>query len=150
MLGVLSADEIERLLGEQTIARIGCVSDDRPYVVPTCYVYRDGFVYGHTMAGMKRKAMRDNPNVCFEVEHVDDLANWRSVIAWGRFEELHDEQAREGMALLVDRLMPLLPVDHDHHAPSDGGPGDATVYRILLREKTGRFEGGPAWHESRQ
>ena len=32
--------------------------------------------------------MRANPFVCFEVEDIDDLANWHSVIAWGVFEEL--------------------------------------------------------------
>ena len=32
--------------------------------------------------------MRENPWVCVEVDHMDNLANWRSVIAWGRFEEL--------------------------------------------------------------
>ena len=26
--------------------------------------------------------------VCFEVDHIRDLGNWQSVIAWGRYEEL--------------------------------------------------------------
>jgi nitroimidazol reductase NimA-like FMN-containing flavoprotein (pyridoxamine 5'-phosphate oxidase superfamily) len=27
--------------------------------------------------------MRANPHVCFEVDHRENLANWRSVVAWG-------------------------------------------------------------------
>ena len=39
--------------------------------------------------------MRANPFVCFEVEDIDDLANWHSVIAWGVFEELAcEDEAR--------------------------------------------------------
>jgi nitroimidazol reductase NimA-like FMN-containing flavoprotein (pyridoxamine 5'-phosphate oxidase superfamily) len=39
-----------------------------PYVMPICYVYDGGCVYGHAVDGMKRHAQ-----VCFEVEPVDDL-----------------------------------------------------------------------------
>jgi pfkB family carbohydrate kinase len=44
-----------------------------PYVVPICYVYDGGCVYGHAVDGMKRHAMQTNPQVCFEVEPVDDF-----------------------------------------------------------------------------
>lgn len=45
--------------------------------------------------GQKLHMMRANPFVCFEVEDIDDLANWHSVIAWGVFEELAcEDEAR--------------------------------------------------------
>ena len=53
--------------------------------------------------------MRANPFVCFEVEQIDDLANWRSVIARGVFEELAGKDDQRALQLLVNRLMPLLP-----------------------------------------
>jgi nitroimidazol reductase NimA-like FMN-containing flavoprotein (pyridoxamine 5'-phosphate oxidase superfamily) len=108
--------------------------------VPVCYVYHDGGVYGHTIEGMKWQAMRSNPDVCFEVERVDDLTTWRSVIAWGRFEELTGADAEQGMHLLVDRLLPLLRPDGADSPPTHGGTLHAAVYRIRLDEKTGRFE----------
>ena len=52
--------------------------------------------------------MRENPEVCFEVEQVDNLASWRSVIAWGTYEELHGSEAKKAMGLLVERVMPLM------------------------------------------
>lgn len=140
MLGTLNSVEIEQLLDSEVVGRIGCTSVGRPYVVPVCYVYRDGCVYGHTMEGMKWRAMRSHPEVCFEVEHVDDLNTWRSVIAWGRFEELTGAEAEQGMRLLVDRLMPLLRPDGAGAPPDHEGSAHATVYRVRLEEKTGRFE----------
>ena len=144
VLGKLDNAQIEDVLGKAVIGRVGCVSDGRPYVVPIAYVYENGCVYGHSIAGKKLAAMRENPGVCFEVECVDDLQNWRSVIASGTFEELDEAEQEAGMQLLVERLMPLMahpggPEGDEHggaHPPSHG----AVVFRIRLDEKSGRFE----------
>jgi len=34
--------------------------------------------------------MRKNPEVCFQLDVIENLASWRSVICWGTFEELTD------------------------------------------------------------
>ena len=140
MLGTIEPTEIEELLEREHVGRIGCISAGRPYVVPVCYVYRDGEVYAHTREGMKWDAMRAAPDVCFEVERVDDLTNWRSVIAWGRFEELTGAAAEEGMRLLIDRLSPLVRTEGASARPDHAEGSHAFVYRIRLDEKTGRFE----------
>lgn len=139
MLGELNAPEIEDLLRGEVIARIGCLHDDRVYVVPVTYVYDGTHIWGHSMDGAKLSAMRAHPEVCVEVEHVDDLSNWRSAIAWGTFEECAGEDWHAGMALLVERIMPLLTFP-PHRTPDPAGPKTGTVYRILLHDKTGRFE----------
>ncbi len=122
MLGTLNATEIEELLHREVIGRLGCLSDGRVYVVPITYAYDGECVYAHSGDGMKLRAMRANPEVCFEVEQVDDLARWRSVIAWGTYEELRGDEATRGMHVLIERLRPLM------------------TSRIRLRERTGRFE----------
>ncbi|MDE2482636.1 MAG: pyridoxamine 5'-phosphate oxidase family protein [bacterium] len=141
MLGELSPREIEAVLRESIVGRIGAYAFARPYVVPITYAYDGEAIYAHSGEGMKLHMMRENPHVCFEVDRMDDLANWESVIAWGLFEELRGERARAAMELLVERLEPRL---------QDGPPGasahprastvPATLYRIVLEEKTGRFE----------
>ena len=113
-------------------------------MVPITYAYDGTCFYGHSVDGVKLRAMRVDPDVCFEVEHVDNLANWQSVIAWGTFEELEGEESEAGMRLLVDRLMPVL-VSSTSGPPHGENPGasaagHATVYRIRLGERTGRFE----------
>ena len=145
MLGELNQRQIETVLRSEVVGRIGCISEGRVYVVPITYVFDGTFIYGHAVDGAKLRAMRADPHVCFEVEHVDNLANWQSVIVWGTFEELDGEDAEAGMHLLVDRLMPLLASStsrspHSEAAAEASGARRATVYRIRLGERTGRFE----------
>ncbi|TFD28244.1 pyridoxamine 5'-phosphate oxidase family protein [Cryobacterium cryoconiti] len=108
MLGELNDQEIEGVLLEAMIGRIGCHIDERTYIVPVSYAYDGEAVYGHSGAGRKVTMMRANPSVCFEVEQVDDLGNWRTVIAWGHYEELTGTDAAAGRQLLLDRFKPLL------------------------------------------
>jgi|SRR5215469_15242574 len=148
MLGQLDEREIEDVLRSEYLGRIGCHSDGRTYVVPVTYAYDNGAVYGHSAEGLKLRMMRANPSVCFEVDRMEDLATWRSVIAWGRFEELRGAEADHGLAVLMARLLPLSAssetshppksLTHQHRAIEEGLP--AIVYRIALREKSGRFE----------
>jgi nitroimidazol reductase NimA-like FMN-containing flavoprotein (pyridoxamine 5'-phosphate oxidase superfamily) len=152
MLGKLPATEVERLLQSELIARIGCHVEGRTYVVPVAYVYADGSLIGHSTSGMKLDMLRKNPEVCVEVEHVDDLANWRSVIAWGRYEELSGSEAEQALALLMARFVTLLASETSRPASSAAAPtthartvaaGPTVVYRIRLAEKSGRFERSP-------
>jgi len=140
MLGELTQPQIEELLRSEVIARIGCVSDGRVYVVPVTYVYDGTYVWGHAMDGAKLRAMRADPRVCVEVEQVEDLSNWRSVIAWGTFEECQGADWDAGLALLVARIMPLLTFPPHSPPPDLSGLRRGSVYRIRLDRKTGRFE----------
>lgn len=140
MLGELDAAEIEDILRTEVIARIGCISEGRVYVVPVSYVYDGGYVYGHAMDGAKLRAMRSSPEVCVEVEQVDDLSNWRSVIAWGAFEECRGSDWDAGFAMLAERIMPLLTLPRDQPPPDLSALRSGSVYRIGLHHKTGRFE----------
>lgn len=140
VLGDLTKSQVEDVLQENIIGRIGCHAYGQTYVVPITYAYDGTYVYAHTSVGMKLHMMRGNPHVCFEVDQMDDLANWQSVIAWGTFEELHGSGAEEAMALLVDRIEPRISGPpgvsaHPHH-----GMTPVVVYRIRLERKTGRFE----------
>jgi nitroimidazol reductase NimA-like FMN-containing flavoprotein (pyridoxamine 5'-phosphate oxidase superfamily) len=148
VLGRLSEQQADRLLRAEIVGRIGCSAQGRVYVVPVTYVYDGTAIYGHTSDGMKVRMMRENPDVCFEVDHQESLANWQSVIAWGHFEELRGTAAAHAMGLLMDRLLPFIP--SETAAPHGDEPSDVhrtdvlgrpvIVYRIVVREKTGRFE----------
>jgi nitroimidazol reductase NimA-like FMN-containing flavoprotein (pyridoxamine 5'-phosphate oxidase superfamily) len=140
MLGELDAQQCEDLLRSEVIARIGCLSDGRVYVVPVTYVYDGTYVYGHAMDGEKLRAMRANPQVCVEVEHVDNLSNWRSVIAWGTFEECDGADWDAGLAMLAERIMPLLTLPEDQPPPDLSVLRSGSVYRIRVERMTGRFE----------
>ena len=147
MLGYLNNKQIEHVLHSLIIGRIGCHADNRTYVVPVTYAYDGKYIYGHTKEGLKIDMMRKNPMVCFEVDVMENMSNWRSVIAWGKFEELkRPEQREEGMKILMDTVMPLMTGETTiSHSMSDShqktiATMKGVVYRIELTEKTGRYE----------
>lgn len=140
MLGELSPASIEEVLRENAIGRIGAHALGRTYVIPITYVYEDGAVYAHGRPGMKFHMMRENPRVCFEVDVIDDLANWKSVIAWGIFEELHGERAESALQLLVNGVESKLAGPPGASVHPRSGLEPSIVYRVVLEEKTGRFE----------
>jgi nitroimidazol reductase NimA-like FMN-containing flavoprotein (pyridoxamine 5'-phosphate oxidase superfamily) len=147
MLGQLTDAQIEQVLHTQFVGRIGCCSDEKIYVVPVTYVYHSGYIYAHSKEGMKVKMMRSNPKVCFQVDAMDDMTNWRSVIVWGDYEELKTEKDQQaGMQIMIDRLAPFMTSEtvrapHHSHAPEIVEKSlKAVAYRIRIIDKTGRFE----------
>ncbi len=140
MVGDLAAQQIEVILHSSIIGRIGCHAYGRTYVVPITYAYDGNYVYAHSTEGMKLHMMRANPHVCFEVDDMDDLANWQSVISWGTFEELHGEQAQDALQLLIGRIEPHLTGPPGASVHPQSGMVPAVLYRIALEHKSGRFE----------
>jgi len=147
MLGKLSAQEIEEVLASEIVGRIGCHADDTTYIVPVSYAYDGDYIYGLTDEGMKVTMMRKNPDVCFQADHMDNMANWKSVIAWGEFEELVDpEERKRAIQKLINRDLPMISSETVHITPQWPFKTENTeeikgiVYRLKLKEKTGRFE----------
>src|SRR5689334_1808827 len=95
MIHPLSEEKIEALLTSEVVGRVGCCHKDEMYVVPISYTYDGASIYVHTQEGMKLDLMRKNPNVCFQVDDMKDIAHWKSVLAWGRFEELTEKTEKE-------------------------------------------------------
>lgn len=141
MLGTLTRAQTEEVLRSGLVGRIGASAEGRTYVVPITYVYDGTAIYGHTTVGEKVLMMRKNPDVCFEVDDIQDLANWRSVIAWGRYEELSGDVAIAAAKLIAARLGPLTTSATSGPAgPAARGAKTHVSYRIRLTERTGRFE----------
>lgn len=152
MLGALGDAEIEELLRSQAVGRIGLHALGRTYVVPVTYALEGGAVIGHTTPGLKLDLARVNPQVCFEVDEVKDLASWRSVICQGRFVELEGAEAAATLKRFVQLLLPRMtgpsalpshglsghPAAAGH--PHGGGGRQGVVWRIELTERSGRFE----------
>jgi uncharacterized protein len=147
MLGELNQEQIEHVLASNVIGRIGCYAEAKIYVVPVTYIYVDGCVFGHTKVGMKTEMLSKNPKCCFEVDVMQNMANWQSVIAWGTWEVLEGEAAKIAMQKLITHLMPLMTsqsstpshgLEQVHHP--EEMHATAVVYKINIEEKTGRFE----------
>jgi uncharacterized protein len=147
MIGILTNEQIEHVLGNGLIGRIGCSDMKDVYIVPVTYVFQDKCIYIHSREGLKIQIMREHPQVCFEVDSIDGMTNWRSVIAHGTFQELKkDPERSKALNILKDRLMPYLlsetmrPQGFDHAPKSIEKERQPIVYRIQITEMTGRFE----------
>jgi nitroimidazol reductase NimA-like FMN-containing flavoprotein (pyridoxamine 5'-phosphate oxidase superfamily) len=148
MLGELTPEQMNALLFNEVVGRIGCHVGGRTYVVPITYVFDGDAVYGHSAEGLKIRMMRANPHVCFQVDQRENLANWRSVVAQGVYEELHGKEALDALQIFVTRMMPILTSETlslaESPSPEAARPvPDApktVIFRIRLIEKSGRFE----------
>ena len=131
----LTRAEIDELLREQVVGRVGCHADGVTYVVPVIYAYDGECVHVASIEGQKVRMMRANPSVCFEVDEYAEPGRWRSAIAQGAYEESDEEETARSLALLAARFG-----GGEGRAPRRPEPtGRATVcFRIRLGELTGR------------
>jgi uncharacterized protein len=132
----LSHHEIDDFLRGQRIARLGCHADGVTYVVPLIYAYADGAIVAVTTEGRKTAMLRENPRVCVEVDEydADGKGSWRSVIAYGAFEELAGEEIEPALAVLRERFARAAGRAAE---PRSLGP-DVVVLRVTLDEVSGR------------
>lgn len=142
MRGELNKKEILDVLNAQYIGRLGCHLDGETYVVPVNYVYHDNAIYAHSGPGKKIEMLRANPEVCFQVDEITSMFNWKSVILWGSFEELKDQQRQQVMQRIIQRIMPSsnAPGRNPSHGIRPELRDNLIVYRINIREGTGRYE----------
>lgn len=152
MIEKLSDEQIDDVLKQNIVGRIGCCDGKKVYVVPVNYVYDGHDIIAHSPEGMKILIMRKNPDVCFEVDEMKDITHWQSVIVWGKFQELLSERERyHAMQLFVAKMMHMKAKDDRHlvsktaaeqHKQMAAGKAKPVIYRIIPVEKTGRFELG--------
>lgn len=150
MLGKLNSDQIDQLLAANVTGRIGCTDGSRVYIVPVSYVFNGSYLIAHSREGVKIDMMRAHPDVCFEVDETDDYANWRSVVVWGEYDEVTDPKERYyAMKSLISHLMHVkmnepAGIQETYGEMEDPPEQDLllrpVVYRIRIKEKTGRFE----------
>lgn len=147
MLGKLNRSQIDNLLQSEVVGRIGCHADGKTYIVPITYVYDSEYILCHTADGMKTQMMQANRQVCFQVDKIDNMANWRSAIIWGTYEELKGEAAEEALLKLVNRVHPLMSSEtsmptHGLDRPHGSFTPDSrmVVFQIKVEEASGRFE----------
>jgi nitroimidazol reductase NimA-like FMN-containing flavoprotein (pyridoxamine 5'-phosphate oxidase superfamily) len=153
MITELGKAQIDQVLDSEVFGRLGCHSRDRVYVVPMTYVYDGSSIISHTGDGLKTRMMRENPKVCFEVDRVSEDGSWQSVIVYGRFEELHGDEARSALTRLLDHLdgierwqgvFPTHGAGRFTASRAQGASRPEVIFRIRIDESTGRSESVPA------
>ena len=147
MIGTLNSYQIENFLRSEVVGRLGCSSKGTTYIVPIAYIYDGKDIYAHTKEGLKTTMMRQNSNVCFEVDHIYNMSNWQSVILWGKYEELKGKKAEEALQALVNRIHPISSSEVSvprHGLERPGAPENPdvklVVFRIKIEKASGKYE----------
>ena len=140
MIKMLSNDEARNLFQTARVARLGCIVNGEPYVVPiNCHLEGD-FLYSHSLPGLKISGLRDNPHACVQVDDIQSDLLWKSAIAFGTFEEIVKPNERAGILNKLLHKFPMLtPVESAIFV--DGTPPEVIVYKIRIERLTGVSEG---------
>jgi nitroimidazol reductase NimA-like FMN-containing flavoprotein (pyridoxamine 5'-phosphate oxidase superfamily) len=140
MIKELTRTEAQSLLSMERIARLSCIADGFPYVVPVNYIFDGESIYVHSLPGRKVDAMRLDPRVCLQVDHIENEWNWRSVVVTGYYEEITSEQERScKMGRLLAHFPQLTPVESV--IAGDAGAPTPIIFRIRVEKITGICEG---------
>ncbi|HEX6370544.1 MAG TPA: pyridoxamine 5'-phosphate oxidase family protein [Longimicrobium sp.] len=140
----LSREECERILARNHVGRIAYAWKNQVDIEPLHYVYEGQWLYGRTSRGTKLMVTGEEwwP-VAFEVDEVEGLFQWRSVVVHGGFYTIPqggpewEEAARsKGLELLRTLLSETL-------TPDDPVPHRKVLFRIALQEVSG-MEATPA------
>lgn len=106
-------DELEDILKNGEICRLGLCDNNVPYIVPMNYGYSDGNIYFHSAKiGRKIEIIKKNNYACFEIEvgteivKNDKACNWgmkfKSIIGYGKLEEVHElYEKMKGLSVLM-------------------------------------------------
>ena len=147
MIGFLTEYQAKEVLKKNTLGRIGCTYGKETYIIPISYLYDGKSIIAHSKPGRKILMMRENPEVCFEVDQIQSFNKWKTVIAWGRYEEIQDETEKWKALNAFSRRMMHLKVSQTAQTPETSPmrwhpehDAKTVVYKIHVRKITGRYE----------
>ncbi|GAB1340973.1 pyridoxamine 5'-phosphate oxidase family protein [Gemmatimonas sp.] len=135
---VLTTEQCHRLLASQNVGRLAFTFRDRVDIEPVHYVFRDGWIWGRTQHGTKVEILAHHPWVAFEVDKVDALFTWQSVVVHGRVKFPDPDgsaQDQERYAAGVEAFRSLVP---EAFTPDDPTPDRDLVFMLPAAELVGR------------
>ena len=134
----LSRADCEKILERNHVGRVAFTFHDHVDIEPVHYVYADGWLHGRTSPGAKIAALRHHPWVAFEVDEIEGLFDWCSVVVHGAViipdpdRSPGDREAYEQTLAHVRSLVP------ESLTSNDPAPERFLPYRIHVDTLTGR------------
>lgn len=134
----LDQEAIRELLRRHNVGRIAYCFHNRVDIEPIHYVYADDWIWARTSPGTKLSVVRRNWWVAFEVDEIDALFEWRSVVVHGGVYIIppdgteRDQEVYRRALELARSLVPEALTDRD---PT---PERTVLFRIAVQEASGR------------
>ncbi|MFX0558601.1 pyridoxamine 5'-phosphate oxidase family protein [Maribacter sp. CXY002] len=143
----LKKNECIDILRNNYLGHLAFISNKKPYVLPITFFFDEAnnSIISYAIEGHKINAMRKNKAVSLEVEEIDTVNNWRSILLHGTFEELHQIDAKHKLHLFTQGVKKMV-TEKEHMHPefiSDfsvqlNTKGMPVVYRINIISMTGK------------
>jgi hypothetical protein len=135
----LDRHETDEVLARNHVGRIAYARGNHIDIEPIHYVYANGWLYGRTSPGRQLDITGTGwwP-VAFEVDEVEDVSRWRSVVVHGGFYTLDPEGSaweREEAARAIELISAQRP---ERFTDPNGGPERVVLFRIAVQEVSGR------------
>lgn len=134
----LDPSECTAILERHHVGRLAFARKDRVDIEPISFIYDDGWLYGRTQPGTKMEALTHNRWVAFEVDEIDALFEWRSVVVKGGFYLLRADGSPQEVEIYhkgIDILRRFMP---ETLTANDPLPERSIVFRIHIDELFGR------------
>lgn len=141
----MTMSEIERLLSEALIGRLAMAGrDGRPYAIPLPFCWHENSLYLRLpMSGRKGRVLRDNNQVCFEVDTFSpNLDEYASVLVEGRLVAVADLHEKRCVKTANDQKYQRL---RNGYRPGHGrctALADLPLTKILVEQISGRRREG--------
>ncbi|MBI4964522.1 MAG: pyridoxamine 5'-phosphate oxidase family protein [Desulfomonile tiedjei] len=136
---------LKSIMLKAQVCRVGLSLNDVPYVVPVNFGFKDNRIYFHSsLKGMKIDILRQNSNVCFEMEcdvevvHAEAACDWTakflSIIGFGKAHIVEDfSEKLEGLAIIMEHYSPSLSYEFPEEKVNK-----AAIIRIDIESMTGK------------
>jgi len=131
-------DACHALLQLHHVGRMAYCFHDRVDITPIHYVYSDGWLFARTSSGHKMDVLAHAPWVAFEVDEIDDVFDWRSVVVHGTAHAMEREGSpgdAEHWARGIELLREIVP---ETGTAEDPVPFRDLVFGIYVDTVTGR------------
>lgn len=126
------------ILDRNRVGRIAYSFNNQLDIAPVHFVRRGPWLYGRTAPGTKLTTLAHAPWVAFEVDEIEGLFDWRSVIVHGAFYRLTPGGTTYDVAAWetgVDAMRELIP---EAFKRTDPVPFRMVMFRISMDRVSGR------------
>jgi nitroimidazol reductase NimA-like FMN-containing flavoprotein (pyridoxamine 5'-phosphate oxidase superfamily) len=126
------------MLARHNVGRIAYTFRDRVDVEPIGFVYADGALVFRTAQGSKIETLAHHPWVALEIDEVEGVFDWRSVVVHGTtyvLSETGNEAELRAYLAAVTALRRLVPATFDD---ADPVPFRSIVVKLHIDHITGR------------
>jgi nitroimidazol reductase NimA-like FMN-containing flavoprotein (pyridoxamine 5'-phosphate oxidase superfamily) len=123
------------LLEQRHFGRLAYTFRDRVDIEPIGYVYADGWLYARTSPGAKLSTVQHHPWVAFEVDEIEGMYDWRSVVVHGTIYFLDEANDPDGYAAAVEVLRSR---DAAAFTDDDAAPFRRRLFRVHVDSIVGR------------